>query len=564
MLAQQYFYQVVYEWADNQGNVHHSAPSIPLEVDMSTANLAFTQPTPITFTGAGAAAQNFMDASSLTGLEVGQVITDTTNPSYIQTNTSISNIIVPDTLELSLPIATTIMSDTISTSTICSVTLHIPTLRLTYKIANPVKISIYRWSDAQQNYYQVTSIEQPLLNDTTIDFITFIDTSADITILGNNLIYTTGGVAENIAAPANNIITLWQTRLFLVDAEDPNLIFFSKSVIENTPVEMSDLFTLFVAPTIGASGSTGPITALGAMDDKLIIFKKDAIYYIQGSGPDNTGSNNLFSDPIFVTSVVGCTNQQSIINTPMGLMFQSDKGIWMLDRSLGTNYVGAPVDSIALSANVVSSILVPGTNQVRFTLDNDLTLMYDYYYNQWGTFTGIPGISSCVYQSLHTFLDQFGRVFQESPGQYLDGTIPVKLAFTTGWLNLAGISGYQRIYEFTMTGEYKSPHFLNLLIAYDFGAPSQQVYISPTNATGVYASDSLFAQTSPYAGPSSLEQWRIQTDRQKCQVFQITAEEVFDPSLGAIAGEGLTLSGVNCVIGVKKSYRPVKAANTAG
>ncbi len=565
MLAQKYFYQVVYEWTDNQGLAHRGAPSIPVMVDMSTANLAFTPPTPITWTGAGAAGQNFIDSSSIAGLQIGQIVEDQTNPSYIQANSSI--ILIEPTIpaiEISLPIATDISSDTLATSTICSVTLNIPTLRLTAKTSNPVKIVIYRWSVAQQEYFQVTSISQPVLNDLSVDYITYTDTQADSQILGNALIYTTGGVVEDVNAPASTIMTLWQTRLFLVDSEDQNLIWFSKSVIENTPVEMSDLFTVYVAPTIGASGSTGPITALGAMDDKLIIFKKDAIYYISGTGPDNTGANNLFSDPIFITSVVGCTNQQSIVNTPMGLIFQSDKGIWILDRSLSTNYIGSPVDTIALSASVLSSVLVPGTNQIRFTLDNDQTLMYDYFYSQWSTFNGIPGISSCIQNNLHTYLDSIGRVFQETPGKYTDGDTPVLMHFTTGWLNLAGIAAYQRIYEFALTGDYLSPHLLELQVAYDFGYPTQQSTINPTNFTGVYGSDSLYGQTTPYGGPPTLEQWRVHTERQKCQTFQITLNEVYDPQYGTAPGAGFTLSAITCEVGVKRGTRPYKGAASVG
>lgn len=61
-------------------------------------------------------------------------------------------------------------------------------------------------------------------------------------------------------------------------------------------------------------------------DDKLIIFKPDAIYYVTGQGPDNTGGNNNFSDPIFITSTVGSSNDRSLTFIPAGIMFQSDKG----------------------------------------------------------------------------------------------------------------------------------------------------------------------------------------------------------------------------------------------
>ncbi len=558
-----YFYQAVYEWTDNQGNAHKSAPSIPVEVDMTSGNLAFTQPSALTPTAAFTINTFTMVVSSATGLKVGQIVTDTTTPASIQAGTYITKV-AGTTITVNLPFAGTSTTDSLSVLTINSATINIPTLRLTYKIANPVKISLYRWSTNQQSYFQVTSITTPLLNDTSVDYVTYTDTLADSSILGNVLIYTTGGVVENINAPASDLMTLWNTRLWLVDAEDQNLLFFSKPVIENVPVETSDLFTLYVAPTIGASGPTGVIKAIGAMDDKLILFKANAINFVSGTGPDITGANNLYSDPIFITSIVGCSNQRSIVNTPNGLMFQSDKGIWLLDRSLGTSYIGAPVEDYTLTAKVLSSTVIPGTNQVRFTLDSGITLMYDYYFGQWSTFTNVPGISSCVYQGLHTYLDKYGQVFQETPGVYLDGSKPVLTSFTTNWINLAGIQSYQRIYEFSLLGDYVSPHFLDLRIAYDFQSPTQQSVIRPTNFIRNYGSDSLFGQTSPFGGPGNLESWRIHTNTQKCQTFQITCNEVYDPQFGDKFGAGLTLSGINCVIGVKKTYRPYKASNSVG
>jgi hypothetical protein len=447
------------------------------------------------------------------------------------------------------------------------VTLNIPTLRLTMKTTNPVKIVIYRWSVLLQTYYQVTSISAPLLNSTTVDEVQFIDRTADnqptSSILGNNILYTTGGVVENVNAPATNLMTLFDNRLWTVNAEDQNLLWFSKQVIEAVPVEMSDLLTMYISPTTGAQGSTGPITALSVMDDKLVIFKRNAIYYINGSGPDNTGANNQFSQPVFVTSTVGCANQNSVVFMPQGLMFQSDKGIWLLDRSLNTSYIGVSVDDLAIVPQVHSAQNIPATNQVRFIMDSGLTLMYDYYFSQWGTFKGVPAVSSCIFQGLHTFIDSFGRAFQESPGQYLDGSSPVLLSFTTGPIRLDALQSYQRAYFFYLMGDYLSPHKLVVSIAYDYSPnPSQQVIIEPTNFQPSFGGIGPYGQ-GPFGG-SVLEQWKVHLERQRCQAISVKVQEVFDPSLGAIAGAGLTLSGINFVCGFKGKYKPMDAGHSIG
>lgn len=482
---QTYFYQVTYEWTDNQGNIFRSAPSIPVEQ----------------ITAGGDTSTN---------------------------------------------------------------TINIPTLRLTYKTANPVKIVVYRWSTAQQTYYQVTSLTSPLLNNPAVDSVQFVDTFADSSIIGNSILYTTGGVIEDIAPPPSSTMALFKSRLFLIDAEDPNLLWFSKQVIEATPVEFSDLFTIFIAPTTGAQGSTGPTKCLSAMDDKLIAFKKDAIYYITGTGPDNTGANNDFSDPVYITGTVGCDNQRSIVLTPSGLMFQSDKGIWLLGRDLSTQYIGAPVEDFTLISQVVSAVVIPGTNQVRFSMDTGVTLMYDYYYGQWGTFNGIPSISSVLYEGLHTYINSLGQVFQENPGSYIDGSNPVLLSFTTGWFNFAGLQGFQRAYFFYLLGQYLSPHKLNLEIVYDFDPGiTQTTLVTPINTSSNWGSDPLWGASSPWGGGSGVEQERVFLDKQKCETFQIKLSEVYDSTQGFPAGAGLTLSGINLIFGLKKGYRTMSAAQSA-
>lgn len=488
--ADAYFYQITYEWTDNQGNAFRSAPSLPI---------------PVTTTGNGTSG---------------------------------------------------------------SITLTIPTLRLTMKVANPVKIVVYRWSVANQIYYQTTSITSPLLNDTTADTVTFVDINADATILGNNILYTTGGVIEDINAPASNILALFDSRLWLVDAENPDNLWFSKQVISGVPVEMSDLFTKFIPPTTATQGSTGPIKSLAPMDDKLIIGKKNAFLYVNGNGPDNTGANNQYSEPIFITATVGCENQKSIVLIPQGLLFQSDKGIWLLDRGLNTSYIGAPVEDFTLGATVLSAVNVPETNQVRFTLDTGITLMYDYFYGQWGTFVGVPAVSSCIFQQMHTFINQFGFTYQEEEGHYLDGSNPVLIGLKTGPLRIGALQNYQRAYFFYLLGTFLSPHKLQCLISYDYETePSQSILITPTNYSTPYGSglsQSPYGQGSPYGGGTNLESWRVFLQRQRCMAFGIEIQEIFDASFDTVAGAGLTLSGINVVMGFKKGFRPQPNINSAG
>jgi hypothetical protein len=89
--------------------------------------------------------------------------------------------------------------------------------------------------------------------------------------------------------------------------------------------------------------------------------------------------------PFKCTTTVGCANPNSIAIIPQGIVCQSNKGIWLLGRDLSTSYIGAAVEEYTTSNVVLSAQTVPGTNQVKFVMNSGVVLMYDYYYNQWGT-----------------------------------------------------------------------------------------------------------------------------------------------------------------------------------
>ncbi len=487
MIPQQYYYSFCYEWTDAAGQLHRSAPSVP----------------------------------------VGQLV-----PAGTNTNKN---------------------------------TINVPTLRLTYKTGNNVvRLVGYRWSTAQQSYYQFTSISSPSLNDTTVDYVAVVDTLADASILGNTLLYTTGGVLENTGAPASTTTTLFKNRMWVIDAENRNLLWYTKQVLSNTPVEFTDLQTLYVAPTAGAQGATGDCTALAALDDKLIIFKQSGIYYLTGSGPDITGANNDFSDATFITAAVGCENPSSITLTPQGLMFESQKGIWLLTRGMATQYIGADVQAQTGVASVVSAITPPGYNEARFSMDDGSVLVYDYYYGQWSSYRGVSNISSTLYNTRHTVLKSSGRVLQQQPDTYIDDTAPVLLSFTTSWLTIVGLMGLQRAYYFTLLSNYKTPHRLAIGVAYNFN-PSlqQQLTLTPSNVNISYGSDTLYGGSSPYGGVSDVEQFRVFLTQQKCQSLSVTVSELYDSSQGVAAGAGLTISGLNFAMGAKKAF-PTLNPNQSG
>lgn len=425
-------------------------------------------------------------------------------------------------------------SVTFDIATLYSSLVGIPTLRLTDKIATASKVilSVYRTEANQSTFYRCTSLITPIFNDVTVDYIWFTDTVADWVLIGNDQLYTTGGEVENIAAPATSIMTSFKNRLIAVPQENKFQFWYSKQVIPGSPVEFSDVFV----QNVDQRG--GEITALGVMDDKLIIFKQNSIYYIVGDGPTPAGTFNDFSLPILITSDAGCSNKKSIVVMPEGLMFKSSKGIYLLSRALELKYIGADVEAYN-AFDVTSAQLIPTVYEVRFTLTNGVCLVHDYYVDQWSVYTNIAAVDATIFQNKYTYLKANGVILQETPGSYTDNGSFIQLLLTTSWNSFAGLQGYERFYDMLILGDYKSPHTLNIDFSYNFdNSTVQNTQIPVLTDPGVY-------------------QYRVFPVTQKCEAFKLSIYDTQDASFG----EGFDISAIIMRIGIKQGTQKMPATS---
>jgi len=203
---------------------------------------------------------------------------------------------------------------------------------------------------------------------------------------------------------------------------------------------------------------------------------------------------------------------------------------------------------------------------VRFILNNNVTLMYDYYFNEWSTHTNVSAISSTLYQGEHTYLNSNALVYQEAPGVYTDGSVPVLMSLTTSWINIAGLQGFERFYFANLLGTYYTPFKLNVTLAYDYNpSATQAILVTPDNYGGTWGSEAVWGSGGPWGGSEgNVFTARLFPTHQKCQSFQVTIQELYDASLGVAPGQGLTLSGLALITGVKRGFRTQSAKKSFG
>lgn len=551
-----YSYVFTYEWTDNFGQIQRSTPSVPTQVTIKPG-------TPITFTGNITTGDNrIFNVSSFTGLIVGQTLTGTDLPS----NTHITAL-NPLALEIVLDqegTGTTI-GETFTTTDTNHLIVGTSTLRLTSKVPprGPVLLVGYRTEANGTIYHRDTSVTSPLLNDPSIDSESYIDTTPDQVLIGNEELYTTGELAD-FAAPAVDTISIYKNRAMYVPSENRSSIGYSKQVIPGLPVEFVPEFV----QNINENG--GDITAHIEMDTYFIIFKNKLIFAMSGEGPSSNGSNNDFTEPQLIPSPVGCDNPNTVILTPQGVIFHSDQGFWLLERSLGVGYIGAAVEDFN-NLTFTGAQQIPNTTQIRFTSKEGTSLVYDYFEGEWFVFTNQAAVDCCLFQNKMMFLQSDGQAMQEQsptfvngvefiPGGFTDNGEYIKMKLITAWFSLAQMQGWQRVRELVILGDYKTPHSLTVQVAYNFIPVFVQRDIIPA---GQILQPQAYGEGSPYGspddipegGPFPLYQFRVFMNQQKVQSIQFSIEDNGEMPYG----EGFSLSNMALEVGVKKGLRKMPA-----
>lgn len=431
---------------------------------------------------------------------------------------------------------------------IFSMNVTVSNLSLTTK--ENVSIALYRTENNGTIFYRTSSVLNLVYNVIPAPTVTFSDKTSDFELIGNEQLYTTGGEVENIGAPAPEILLIYKNRLINVPKDNRNTFWYSKQVIDGFGVEFSDSFIQQINET------GGDITAAGVIDEKLILFKKNKILYILGDGPSPNGLNNDFTSGQLISADVGCTDKDSVVTTSDGLMFQSEKGIYLLDRSLQAQYIGAPVEDYG-TQKIISAQILLQKNQIRFALESGLVLCYDTFHKQWSVFQGagdsLDQIDSETIDDDYYFLNSSGVVKLET-NQYSDYRTVVgvqtqtyiPMSFDTSWFSLATIEGYERIYELVMLGNYVTNHTLTVQVYYDF---NESYY------------DTVTISDAIPSGAPDVFTYRVFMPRQKCTSFRFKITEV---PVATYFGEGLKISTMTLRVGAKTGTNKIGPASSYG
>lgn len=171
-------------------------------------------------------------------------------------------------------------------------------------------------------------------------YISLTDNSSDASIADEEILYTDGGVLENNLAPSCRYLARSEDRLWFGGLFTPNVIQCSKVIIPEEPIQCTDHPSHQVV-------LPGECTGLAYMDGQIAAFTRDSILLINSSSGPNDQGVGEFAPPRLHTSGLGCVDGRSVLETPEGIFFLSQRGIELLPRGFGTvQFVGEAIKDL--------------------------------------------------------------------------------------------------------------------------------------------------------------------------------------------------------------------------
>lgn len=317
-----------------------------------------------------------------------------------------------------------------------------------------------------------------------------------------------GAVLENLAPPAASIIIATDTRIFLAGvAGDPDRVWYSRLRNAGEVAGFNDGLTVQV-PAPG-----GDITALAFLNETLVVFRETAIYALPGIGFDNTGGGQNFGPANRLGGGdVGAVSAESVALTPMGLIFKSRKGWYVLERGWNPIYIGG--EASRFDADTVLAVDVVETQHHVRILTSARMLIWDYIaktetspMGSWAEWTIADGVHAVIWNGSHVYLTATGPKIEQST---FTGTSYGIDAETT-WIKPADLQGAVSIGKVQPLGEVRSPCFVRMRIAYN--------YRQDADGNAIYVDDKVYDATALAAG--SVLQFLARPKRQQCDAIKV-------------------------------------------
>jgi hypothetical protein len=339
----------------------------------------------------------------------------------------------------------------------------------------PVNAIIYRTTDSGSTYYRLEQAQNRISSGSVI---AYDDTTTDAVLIDREQLYTQPGLLgtsqPHAHPPGLRHIVYHQDRIIGV-GDDGYTLWPSAPFVYGEGMWWADVFQVPIP-------DGGPVTALASSDGRLYAFKRDRIFVIDGDGPSDNGTGGQFSAPQRLPTELGCLSHRSVVVTPVGIFFQSPRGIEVLTGQQ-VQWVGELVQqTLETYPTITSAVCRQTESRVYFTCTDSggtsgVTLVFDYAANAW-TVDTVYDSDGAVYTAAATHavavdgayyrgVASTGRVWEEQ-ATCLDNTTWITATIETGWIKPGGMHGAAEIPTAIFAGVKESPCSITVEWAYDY------------------------------------------------------------------------------------------------
>jgi hypothetical protein len=336
---------------------------------------------------------------------------------------------------------------------------------------------------------------------------TYNDDAADSAIINGEVLYTAGELPTALT-PAPSHLALFGDRLWAVNRDFRTELACTKRLRPGRQPEFID------AGTVDIDDAFGDITGLASIDDKGVVFKRNAIYFLQGDGLEDNGAGQVHTYAQ-VTQDYGALPGTPIVVAGDVIYFVSERGVHTIDRGGNIEWVGAGIDQylgqpqINTPETVFDGCFIPEQNEVRLLTTNYI-LVHNRTWNTWTRWTGLSGMRRCAVIAGRMWLFKSdGTVWREGDyTQLTDQGAAITGRIRTAWIRVN--EGQIRL--------YKGGVVMTRTAGGGSVSPSLGIYFDYDDSTL-----ETFAPSSAIPGAKLLVNGTAQPRRHRCTAFSYEA-----------------------------------------
>lgn len=221
-------------------------------------------------------------------------------------------------------------------------------------LGGAVTIELYRYQAGGQVFH-VCADEVPATGATQDITVT----ASDADIAAHRILYTDGGVVADGLAPSARFVVASEERVFCGGLFDPTLVEASKIILPGEPPRFTghDAFRVRFPE---------PLTGMAFLDGTLYAFSRQNIYALPTDGGPSDQGAGQFASPRLIAAGTGCVNDRSAVATPIGVFYQSERGVELLPRGGATPvFIGSGIRDELVARPEITSAAVHQDHQAR-------------------------------------------------------------------------------------------------------------------------------------------------------------------------------------------------------